>query len=178
LFAIPTDTPYRSQSNSHKAKREKHRPNPPALSPAKGVVVLCAMPETGAVLGEMLGASAWNVRPVHSCREGFELLSAGARAGRNQRLRPRGWRLEEPLERMKTLPHAPPPLIVTSRHADESLWTEVLSLNGYDVLAQPEPRSTRWCRRPGVAAFKELSKARGSGLRGCCRPRGLPHFFR
>jgi FixJ family two-component response regulator len=31
----------------------------------------------------------------------------------------------------------PPPVIVTSRLADEHLWTEVLSLGGYDVLAKP-----------------------------------------
>jgi DNA-binding response OmpR family regulator len=31
----------------------------------------------------------------------------------------------------------PPPFIVVSRHADESLWAEVLNLGGYDVLAKP-----------------------------------------
>jgi DNA-binding response OmpR family regulator len=31
----------------------------------------------------------------------------------------------------------PPPLIVVSRHADESLWAEVLNVGGYDVLAKP-----------------------------------------
>lgn len=30
-----------------------------------------------------------------------------------------------------------PPLIVTSRLADEYLWSEVLNLGGYDVLAKP-----------------------------------------
>ena len=31
----------------------------------------------------------------------------------------------------------PPRLIVTSRLADEHLWSEVLNLGGYDVLAKP-----------------------------------------
>ncbi|HWB98102.1 MAG TPA: response regulator [Bryobacteraceae bacterium] len=31
----------------------------------------------------------------------------------------------------------PPLLIVISRHADESLWAEVLNLGGYDVLLKP-----------------------------------------
>jgi len=31
----------------------------------------------------------------------------------------------------------PPPLIVTSRLADNHLWAEVLNLGGYDVLAKP-----------------------------------------
>ena len=36
-------------------------------------------------------------------------------------------------------PH-PPPVIVTSRLADEYLWAEVLNLGGYDVLAKPLDR--------------------------------------
>ena len=32
---------------------------------------------------------------------------------------------------------APPPVIVTSRVADERMWAEVLNLGGYDVLARP-----------------------------------------
>jgi two-component system, response regulator, stage 0 sporulation protein F len=31
----------------------------------------------------------------------------------------------------------PPQLVVTSRRADESLWSEVLNVGGYDVMAQP-----------------------------------------
>jgi len=36
-----------------------------------------------------------------------------------------------------TLLAQPPPLIVTSRLADECLWAEVLNLGGRDVLAKP-----------------------------------------
>ncbi len=32
---------------------------------------------------------------------------------------------------------SPPPLIVTSRFANERLWAEVLSMGGYDVLSKP-----------------------------------------
>jgi DNA-binding NtrC family response regulator len=32
---------------------------------------------------------------------------------------------------------SPPPVIVTARFANERLWAEVLSLNGYDVLTKP-----------------------------------------
>jgi DNA-binding NtrC family response regulator len=49
-------------------------------------------------------------------------------------LSPGSWR--ELLEFMEGLP-APPPLIVTSRIADERMWAEVLNLGGYDVLARP-----------------------------------------
>jgi DNA-binding NtrC family response regulator len=34
-----------------------------------------------------------------------------------------------------------PVVIVTARHADESLWAEVLNLGGYDVLPQPFERA-------------------------------------
>jgi DNA-binding response OmpR family regulator len=41
---------------------------------------------------------------------------------------------------------SPPKLIVTSRLADERLWSEVLNLGGFDVLAQPfNPREALRC---------------------------------
>ena len=40
------------------------------------------------------------------------------------------------LEGLRPLPDAPP-LIVTSRLADEKLWAEALNLGAYDVLAKP-----------------------------------------
>jgi len=40
------------------------------------------------------------------------------------------------LEHINTLPSAPS-LIVTSRMADDRLWSEVLNRNGWDVLAKP-----------------------------------------
>jgi len=49
-------------------------------------------------------------------------------------LLPGTWK--EMLERIKLLP-TPPLLIVTSRLADEYLWTEALNLGAYDVLAKP-----------------------------------------
>ena len=47
---------------------------------------------------------------------------------------PGSWK--ELLDFVQRLP-APPPLIVTSRVADERMWAEVLNLGGYDVLAKP-----------------------------------------
>lgn len=40
------------------------------------------------------------------------------------------------LEMARSLPGTPP-VIVTSRHADDYLWAEVLNLGGYDVLRKP-----------------------------------------
>ena len=49
-------------------------------------------------------------------------------------LSPGSWK--ELLDFVQRLP-APPPVIVTSRMADERMWAEVLNLGGYDVLARP-----------------------------------------
>ena len=49
-------------------------------------------------------------------------------------LQPGTWK--DLLEQMATMPHSPL-MIVTSRLADESLWSEVLNEGGYDVLAKP-----------------------------------------
>jgi len=49
-------------------------------------------------------------------------------------LSPGSW--TELLDSTDGLP-APPPVIVTSRTADERMWAEVLNLGGYDVLARP-----------------------------------------
>lgn len=64
----------------------------------------------------------------------------------------------------------PPPLIVSSRLADERLWAEVLNLGAYDVLVQPFDRAEvlrvarmawmAWCRdfqRPAADALGTLS---------------------
>lgn len=40
------------------------------------------------------------------------------------------------LREMATVP-CPPPVIVTSRQADDRLWSEALNLGAYDVLAKP-----------------------------------------
>ena len=49
-------------------------------------------------------------------------------------LSPGSWK--ELLDFAERLP-SPPPVIVTSRVADERMWAEVLNLGGYDVLARP-----------------------------------------
>ena len=44
------------------------------------------------------------------------------------------------LDHMNTLPH-PPSLIVTSRLADDQLWSVALNLGAWDVLAKPFDRN-------------------------------------
>jgi len=40
------------------------------------------------------------------------------------------------LDQIQSMPH-PPSVIVTSRMADEQLWSEALNLGAWDVLAKP-----------------------------------------
>jgi DNA-binding NtrC family response regulator len=65
-----------------------------------------------------------------------------------------------------------PPLIVTSRFADERLWVEALSLGAYDVLAEPLDRtelvrsvelaSSHWYQRQEIPArFVRVMRAAG-----------------
>jgi DNA-binding response OmpR family regulator len=53
-------------------------------------------------------------------------------------LQPGSWK--DVLEEAVILPD-PPPLIVTSRLADERLWAEALNLGAHDVLAKPFDRT-------------------------------------
>lgn len=49
------------------------------------------------------------------------------------------WPWKKALEDLRRI-SPPPQLIVTSRTADDYLWSEVLNLGGYDVLSQPFQR--------------------------------------
>ena len=72
-----------------------------------------------------------------------------------------GWR--EMLHEFRSLPD-PPSLIVTSRLADDRLWSEALNLGAYDVLAKPYDSKEvirvldmawmRWVERSAVPALK------------------------
>lgn len=51
-----------------------------------------------------------------------------------------GWDWKRVLNDLRGL-EQPPPLIVTSRHADDRLWAEALNVGAYDVLSQPFERN-------------------------------------
>jgi DNA-binding NtrC family response regulator len=89
---------------------------------------------------DLFARSPWHTRRASCFREALPLicrdlarvvLSEGA-------LHDGSWK--DVLELAASRPY-PPPLIVTSRLADERLWAEVLNLGGYDVLAQPLDRA-------------------------------------
>ncbi len=51
-----------------------------------------------------------------------------------------------------------PPLVVTSRHADNRLWAEVLNLGGYDVLVTPFDELEVVCLLTQVARLDLVQK--------------------
>ena len=81
----------------------------------------------------------WRTHRVRNCLEFLlHLQDSHPRVVVCERDLPDGsWR--DVLEVTASLP-GPPPVIVTSRLADEYLWAEVLNLGGYDVLAKPLDR--------------------------------------
>ncbi|HUJ23797.1 MAG TPA: response regulator [Bryobacteraceae bacterium] len=84
----------------------------------------------------ILRPAGWSVDSASTCREAIRSLEMEtARVVIVERDLPDGtWKtLLNQLIRMA----CPPKVIVTSRMADERLWSEVLQFGGFDVLAQP-----------------------------------------
>lgn len=84
----------------------------------------------------ILRPAGWAVDTATTCAEAVRSLAEEPAAVVivEERLPDGSWKaLQNQLMRMEM----PPKLIVTSKLADEKLWTEVLNLGGFDVLAQP-----------------------------------------
>ena len=117
--------------------------HPPAVSearvlPVRRVTVLAISPfaRDHVFLRNTFSHSKWRLRSVGSLREAREYLRHDSRyvVICEKDLPDCTWK--DILEELAVL-EEPPPLIVTSRLADERLWAEVLNLGGYDVLAKP-----------------------------------------
>jgi DNA-binding response OmpR family regulator len=100
------------------------------------VLTVSADQEDHRLLSDMLSADGWKVLPARSCREAFSSVKANRPAviACDHKLPDGTWR---DLFSLLAGINEPPPLIVVSRNADESLWAEVLNCGGYDVLAKP-----------------------------------------
>ena len=88
-------------------------------------------------LTNILESNQWSVRGALSFREALQLLSdlqEPAVVACERELPDGDWK--DVYQFIESLSN-PPPLVVVSRHADESLWAEVLNVGGYDVLAKP-----------------------------------------
>jgi len=89
-----------------------------------------------AALGRMVDAKEWQLTTAGNCQDAEVSLSRlGALVVFTDSVLPDGtWK--DLLAMISSLDE-PPLLVVTSRLADEHLWSEVLNLGGYDVLVKP-----------------------------------------
>jgi len=87
-------------------------------------------------LRRIIDNTQWRLATANSCREALhKLRQVGAVVVFCESSLPDGnWK--DVLDVIPDL-EAPPLLVVTSRLADAYLWSEVLNLGGYDVLAKP-----------------------------------------
>lgn len=100
------------------------------------VLSVSPMPEDHLMLRHVLDGALWQVSAVATLRGAIERLRASAVSVVvcESVLEDGTWK--DILEHNQACSYAPP-LIVTSRLADEYLWAEVLNLGGYDVLPKP-----------------------------------------
>lgn len=98
-----------------------------AISPSRED--LCA-------LHEILDHSNWILREARNCRQAIDVLQndpAGVVVCEHS-LPDGSWRdVQNALAGLDS----PPPVVVSSMHADDRMWAEVLNLGGYDVLPEP-----------------------------------------
>lgn len=106
---------------------------------AHSVLVLAVSPlaEDHVSLRAIFSHSKWELYSVDSFEEARSFLHANpVGVVLSECTLPEGKTWKDLLRAVETLRH-PPPLIVTSRLADECLWAEVLNLGGYDLLMKP-----------------------------------------
>ncbi len=142
--------------------------------PIRCVSVLAVQPSDGHqhCLGEIFRHSNWEVHFVTSCQAALDAL----RSKRQNiviceaSLPDGGWK---DILRETSAMRSQPPIIVTSPHADDLLWGEVLNLGGYDVLSKPfEPEevvritSLAWLhlKSKAVPAMRPTSESRRTML--------------
>jgi DNA-binding response OmpR family regulator len=108
----------------------------PSSGPRARILSISPAPRDHTDLSRIADERVWQVASAHTFREAVAYLSrADAFVIFCENSLPDGtWK--QLLEHAARLP-VPPPVIVTSRLADDHLWAEVLNLGGFDVLAKP-----------------------------------------
>jgi DNA-binding response OmpR family regulator len=100
------------------------------------VLLISPFDEDHQHLRDILKHSNWQQYDARTQKESFELLRDNVTPVviSESELPDGSWR--EVLSQLGRMP-CPPLLVVTSRMADDRLWSEVLNLGGYNVLAKP-----------------------------------------
>jgi DNA-binding response OmpR family regulator len=108
-------------------------PEPDAPRPA--LLCISGNPEDYKGLRRMIDHNVWHVTSANTCRSGTRRLAKGVQVVFCECTLPDGsWK--DVLKRIVAM-ETPPQLVVMSRLADAYLWSEVLNLGGFDVLAKP-----------------------------------------
>jgi DNA-binding NtrC family response regulator len=109
----------------------------------------------------------WEMRRAESCLDALVILHRDPPRVLicEQHLPDGTWR---DILAMASAVECPPPVIVTSRLADDYLWAEVLNLGGYDVLAKPFDRQE--VRRTVTLAWQQWSNRRDAVRRARSGP--------
>jgi FixJ family two-component response regulator len=118
------------------AVQPKTRFSPATLPNRPKLLSVSADAEDHAVLQRMLSGLGMLVEAVFSCQDALDYLRHD-RVGVifcESSMSDGSWK--DLLNQLSTAAEAPP-LVVTSRLADDYLWSEVLNLGGWDVLAKP-----------------------------------------
>jgi len=116
--------------------RPKSCPNVATTPERPKLLSVSADAEDHSVLQRMLSGQGLLVTAAASCREALDYLRADQPCVIfcESSMKDGSWR--DLLNYVSTVVEAPP-LVVTSRLADDHLWSEVLNLGGWDVLAKP-----------------------------------------
>jgi DNA-binding response OmpR family regulator len=104
------------------------------------LLAVCPNQDDSSYLRDILQEDHWTVHAAASCDEALRFMrrSSPTVVACDRQLPDGNWKdIFHGVCRLSD----PPPLIVVSRHADETLWAEVLNLGGYDVLAKPFEKS-------------------------------------
>jgi DNA-binding NtrC family response regulator len=121
---------------------ERTQRKPPRHDPEEVVTVLTVGvdDQDRQELRRIFQSSNWVMYETKSCQEAVQFLKANPLGVVlcESSLTEGCWKnLLNAIESMRRRPL----LVVTSSKADDSLWSEVLNLGGYDVLAQPYDKS-------------------------------------
>jgi DNA-binding response OmpR family regulator len=135
---------------------KKRSSREPALEKST-ILAVCPSQDDLRSLKDILESEEWTVCPAHTCHEAARLMQTATPAvvACDHQLPDGSWK---DMYKLAASLMDPPPLVVVSRHADETLWAEVLNLGGYDVIAKPFERNEvsrvmQMACRHGRAAF-------------------------
>lgn len=139
-------------------------PNEAAVPPETVITVLLVGPADAGrfALRKILAPPQWELREAGSSREAVWILdhSLIGVAICDTELQEGNWRdLLADFQNRRD----PPKLIVSSPHADERLWAEVLNLGGYDVLVHPfDPEEVLRAIRMGWLSWHQARGRQGA----------------